>query len=187
MYVQYWQGKLQGNKKISFPDSLVKEIASETDGFSFAYLKEALCVPFRVRLVLYAFSRNRVTDSVSSLVLLAGLEDDDKPEFGDVLKGQVKALRDQLDKGKDKLAQQGAGPAVSPRVRSSPPQPHASRMTQVDERFLGLGRIWDATAGAVGRMPGSIPGAADPAEVGGQNQRRELRDLGLSFGRSFIA
>ena len=44
LYIQYWQNKLQGNKKISFPDSLVKEIASETDGFSFAYLKEALYV-----------------------------------------------------------------------------------------------------------------------------------------------
>ena len=44
LYIQYWQNKLKGNKKISFPDSLVKEIASETDGFSFAYLKEALYV-----------------------------------------------------------------------------------------------------------------------------------------------
>lgn len=135
----------------------------------------------------YVCSRDRVTNSVSSLVLLAGFEDDDKPEFGDVLKGQVKALRDQLDKGKDKLAQLGAAPVVSPRARPSPPQPHTGRLTQVDERFLGLGRIWDATAGVVGRMPGSMPGVADSAEVVGQNQRRELRDLGLSFGRSFVA
>ncbi|KAI1786675.1 P-loop containing nucleoside triphosphate hydrolase protein [Ganoderma leucocontextum] len=166
LYVQYWQGKLKGNKKISFPDSLVKEIASETDGFSFAYLKEAF---------------------VSSLVLLAGFEDDDKPGFGDVLKGQVKSLRDQLDKGKDKLSQLGSAPAVSARARPSPPRPNAGRLTQIDERFLGLGRIWDATAGAVGRMPGSMPGVADPAEAGAQSQRRELRDLGLSFGRSFAA
>ena len=52
MYIQYWQGKLQENKKISFPDSLIKEIASVTDGFSFAYLKEALCVPLRARTVM---------------------------------------------------------------------------------------------------------------------------------------
>ena len=126
-------------------------------------------------------------DSVSSLVLLAGFEEDDKPEFGDVLKGQVKAVRGQLDNGKDKLSQPGSAAAVSARARPSPPQPHASRLTQVDERFLGLGRIWDATAGAVGRMPGSMPVVAEPAEAGAQNQRREMRDIGLSFGRSFVA
>ena len=139
--------------------------------------------PLRCACVL----TQRVPDSVSSLVLLAGFEDDEKPEFGDVLKGQVKALRDQLDKGKDKLAQLGSAPMVSARARPSPPQPGAGRLTQVDERFLGLGRIWDATAGAVGRMPGSMPGVADAAETGAQNQRRELRNLGLSFGRSFVA
>ena len=120
-------------------------------------------------------------------MLLAGFEDDEKPEFRDVLKGQVKALRDQLDKGKDKLSQLaiGSAPTVSARTRPSPPQP--GRLTQVDERFLGLGRIWDATAGAVGRIPGSMPGGADPAEAGAQNRKRELRDIGLSFGRSFAA
>lgn len=45
LYIQYWQGKLHSNKDISFPDSLVKEVASKTTGFSFAYLKEALYVP----------------------------------------------------------------------------------------------------------------------------------------------
>lgn len=41
-YAQYWQGKLKNNKKIEFPDKLANEIADETSGFSFAYLKEAL-------------------------------------------------------------------------------------------------------------------------------------------------
>ena len=45
LYVQYWQDKLKSNNSIAFPDDLVKEVASGTDGFSFAYLKEALCVP----------------------------------------------------------------------------------------------------------------------------------------------
>lgn len=120
-------------------------------------------------------------------MLLAGFEDDEKPEFRDVLKGQVKALRDQLDKGKDKLSQLGSTLPVSARVRPSPPQPHGGRLAQVDERLLGLGRIWDVTAGAVGRMPGSMPGGADPGEAGAQNRRRELRDIDLSFGRSFAA
>lgn len=42
LYVQYWQNKLKSNKEISFPDSLVEEVASSTDRFSFAYLKEVL-------------------------------------------------------------------------------------------------------------------------------------------------
>jgi hypothetical protein len=42
LYTQYWQRKLKDNKDVSFPDSLVTEIAEETERFSFAYLKEAL-------------------------------------------------------------------------------------------------------------------------------------------------
>ena len=42
LYVQYWQGKLKSNKSIDFPDSLVDEIADDTDKFSFAFLKEVL-------------------------------------------------------------------------------------------------------------------------------------------------
>ena len=44
LYVEYWQNKLKGNKDVDFPNTLVDEIASSTDKFSFAYLKEALCV-----------------------------------------------------------------------------------------------------------------------------------------------
>ena len=42
LYVQYWQKKLESNKDVDFPDSLVAKIAHVTDRFSFAYLKEAL-------------------------------------------------------------------------------------------------------------------------------------------------
>lgn len=34
LYVQYWQRKLKSNDKVDFPESLVKEIAAQTDGFS---------------------------------------------------------------------------------------------------------------------------------------------------------
>ncbi|CDO71396.1 hypothetical protein BN946_scf184908.g154, partial [Trametes cinnabarina] len=83
LYVKYWQNKLKSNKNIEFPDSLVQEVASKTDGFSFAYLKEAF---------------------VSSLVLLAGWDGDDKPKFSKILLAEVKALHDQLDKDKGKDA-----------------------------------------------------------------------------------
>ena len=44
LYAQYWQEKLKNNKDVDFPNTLVDEIASSTNKFSFAYLKEALCV-----------------------------------------------------------------------------------------------------------------------------------------------
>ncbi|KAJ7682621.1 P-loop containing nucleoside triphosphate hydrolase protein [Mycena polygramma] len=77
LYVQYWQNKLKSNKEIDFPDALVDEVASQTEQFSFAYLKEAF---------------------VSSLVTLAGWEGDDKPTFSSAIKAQIKVLRKQLDK-----------------------------------------------------------------------------------------
>ncbi|KIM91080.1 hypothetical protein PILCRDRAFT_811596 [Piloderma croceum F 1598] len=77
LYAKYWQDKLKDNKDISYPDSLVDEVASSTGKFSFAYLKEVF---------------------VSSLVLLAGFEGEHKPDFASVIKGQIKALRQQLDK-----------------------------------------------------------------------------------------
>jgi len=77
LYCRYWQKKLQSNKNVSYPDELVDEIAKSTEQFSFAYLKEVF---------------------VSSLVLLAGFEDSEKPEFEDLIKAQIKTLRKQLDK-----------------------------------------------------------------------------------------
>jgi hypothetical protein len=42
MYCQYWKKKLASNKSITFPKNLVEHIANITEGFSFAYMKEAL-------------------------------------------------------------------------------------------------------------------------------------------------
>ncbi|KAJ7283997.1 ATP-dependent Zn protease [Mycena rebaudengoi] len=79
LYAKYWQDKLESNKKITFPDTLLNEVADQTAQFSFAYLKEVF---------------------VSSLVTLAGFEGDekDKPSFADTLMAQIKILRKQLDK-----------------------------------------------------------------------------------------
>lgn len=43
-YAVYWQAKLASNKGVEFPDDFLDVIASKTQGFSFAYLKEALFV-----------------------------------------------------------------------------------------------------------------------------------------------
>jgi hypothetical protein len=52
MYAKYWQEKLKDNKDVSYPDPLVDEVASTTDKFSFAYLKEALYVHCSIFQVL---------------------------------------------------------------------------------------------------------------------------------------
>ncbi|KAI0068685.1 P-loop containing nucleoside triphosphate hydrolase protein [Artomyces pyxidatus] len=79
LYVQYWQSKLKHNDAVIFPDSLVEEVADLTDKFSFAYLKEAF---------------------VSSLVtFMTDKEDGKDVHFESVIKGQIKTLRKQLDKG----------------------------------------------------------------------------------------
>ncbi len=55
LYAKYWQNKLHSNKELSFPDDLVEEIATMTDKFSFAYLKEALFVQVSA-LTVYGFA-----------------------------------------------------------------------------------------------------------------------------------
>jgi len=65
---------LKDNDSVSFPDSLLSEVADLTENFSFAYLKEAF---------------------VSSLILLAGGAKHDAFEV--VLKEQIQSLRKQLD------------------------------------------------------------------------------------------
>ena len=40
-YADYWRSKLVKNQKVDFPEGLSTAIADMTDGFSFAYLKEA--------------------------------------------------------------------------------------------------------------------------------------------------
>ncbi|KAF8238855.1 P-loop containing nucleoside triphosphate hydrolase protein [Tricholoma matsutake] len=77
LYVRYWQKKLENNKEILFPEDLVNEVVGSTEHFSFAYMKEAF---------------------VSSLVMLASHEEGTKPFFAVVLRGQIKALKKQLDK-----------------------------------------------------------------------------------------
>ena len=41
-YMKYWQGKLSDNEDVEFPDKLCPAVAKITNGFSFAYLQEAM-------------------------------------------------------------------------------------------------------------------------------------------------
>ena len=162
-------------------------MASNTDGFSFAYLKEALCVNLsQGSSAIDTDVHLHYRRSVSTLVLMAGFEDDEKAEFRDVLKGQIKSLRDQLDKNKDKVH------SVSPTVtsggampaRGSPASRSMGGAPKIDERSIGLARIWDTMPGGTGGMPGALP--SGPGQQAGPSAKRELRSMAYSLGRSFM-
>ena len=61
-YAQFWRKKLEGNKKIEFPEVLCGMIADITDGFSFAYMKEA----FVASLLVIVASKGDFKDSEDS-------------------------------------------------------------------------------------------------------------------------
>lgn len=119
MYAKYWQKKLDSNKDVYFPDTLVDDVAESTEGFSFAFLKEALYVSC-VNLT-FPTANIMPSASVSTLVTLAGIAKD-KPSFSTTLKLQIKALRKQLEK----TATITSFAPGEPQFRSLPPPPNDS-------------------------------------------------------------
>jgi transitional endoplasmic reticulum ATPase len=93
----YWQDKLANNDRIKFPNKLLDEFAAKTDGFSFAYMKEALWVAWPAQWRLMANPDH--VRSVSALLILAGDETNDLT-FPHELMAQVAALRKELDSDK---------------------------------------------------------------------------------------
>lgn len=85
-YAQYWQKKLESNKDIEFPDALCKAIASITDGFSFAYIQEAMVAS------LLAIAAEDSDEQNSS----SGDDELDKLVLWREIKKQVKILRDEM-------------------------------------------------------------------------------------------
>jgi SpoVK/Ycf46/Vps4 family AAA+-type ATPase len=87
LYAQYWQKKLESNEDVDFPDALCGAIARITDGFSFAYIQEAM---------------------VASLLAIAarsgsGYEDYDELVLWKEIKKQVKILRDEIGDEDDQV------------------------------------------------------------------------------------
>ena len=87
-YCEYWRGKLKGNGSVDFPREVSERAAEITEGFSFAYLKEAF---------------------VAALLVIAGKkfgggpgkEDDDLEgnSFWKELEHQIENLRQELEAG----------------------------------------------------------------------------------------
>lgn len=73
-YMKYWQGKLEDNEEIEFPDKICPAVAKITDGFSFAYLQEAMIAS------LLAIARDE--DKFSERTCLECMEAHGKPRNG---------------------------------------------------------------------------------------------------------
>ena len=89
-YAQYWQKKLESNKDVDFPDALCGAIASITDGFSFAYIQEAM-VASLLAIAARSGSDHEGKDGSS------GDDDLDKLVLWREIKKQVKILRDEIE------------------------------------------------------------------------------------------
>ena len=89
-YAQYWQKKLESNKDIDFPDALCEAIASITDGFSFAYIQEAM-VASLLAIAARSGSYHGGEDGSS------GDDDLEKLVLWREIKKQVKILRDEIE------------------------------------------------------------------------------------------
>ncbi|PIB02564.1 putative ATPase [Cercospora beticola] len=73
-YMKYWQSKLSDNEDVDFPDKLCTAVAKITQGFSFAYMQEAMVAS------LLAIARD--ADAFSEMICLECLEAHDRPSNG---------------------------------------------------------------------------------------------------------
>ena len=93
-YCDYWRAKLAKNKAIDFPPDLSQAIAEVTEGFSFAYLKEA----FVTSLLTIVGSRSGKSEAIENLPKLG-----DNPQKFEhlllwrVMNMQIKVLRAELE------------------------------------------------------------------------------------------
>ena len=93
-YCEYWRSKLSNNKAIEFPPKLCEAIAEITEGFSFAYLKEA----FITSLLMIVGSR-KATGKAPDDSSEAGVESHELNHLllWRVVSKQVKNLRTQME------------------------------------------------------------------------------------------
>ncbi|KAI5893878.1 P-loop containing nucleoside triphosphate hydrolase protein [Schizophyllum commune H4-8] len=145
LYCQYWQNKLESNKSIDFPDSLAKEISEQTNDFSFAYLKEVF---------------------VSSLVVLAGWEDGDRPTFEHVVKDQIAALRKELDKA----------PSSSSRVHSAGGATSSPSTTTRGGESGDIRALFDALCDSMSAPRGFLDNQFANMNMNAQRQAGDLRN-----------
>ncbi|KAL9130403.1 MAG: hypothetical protein Q9217_001411 [Psora testacea] len=95
-YCKYWREKLKDKPTIKFPENLCLAIAEITDGFSFAYLKEA----FVATLLTIAGKRSEDDDHERKEDEGNDGDDLDRYELWREIKKQIKLLRDDMGRKK---------------------------------------------------------------------------------------
>ncbi|KAL8998573.1 MAG: hypothetical protein Q9169_002413 [Polycauliona sp. 2 TL-2023] len=105
-YCEYWRSKLANNKSIEFPSKLCTAIAEITDGFSFAYLKEA----FITSLLMIVASQRGGTQQPNGTDGAADTEEFQNNALWRTLSNQVKILRTEQEESRksvDEAVQNG--------------------------------------------------------------------------------
>ncbi|VDC06305.1 unnamed protein product [Peniophora sp. CBMAI 1063] len=77
MYARYWQNKLKNSDNVKFPDELTISVADNTEGFSFAYLKEVFVSALTAALKAHEHGRDI--------------------SFPDQIHREIRKLREQID------------------------------------------------------------------------------------------
>lgn len=141
----------------------------------------SLIIPRRVPIL-----RSRFTSSVSTLVLLADTEGE-KRDFATVLWGQVKSLRDQLDKDPEHIQRASQ---YKPFSWPTPPQVLQKRTSHAGGFGPRAAPRWRTDMNCANpnmTMPGEF-NSGNP--VGDSRLGRDMRNMALAaaaMGRSFIA
>lgn len=127
--------------------------------------------------------------SVSTLVLFATKEKEDKRDFKAILLHQVKSLRDQLDKSPEHVVSRRS----SHIQRTSPTAPSFGPRDQSSlGRFAQTGRLWNTSTDprvSGDFMPGAMPDGSGPGNQSMLEGRRDVRSMAMAaaaLGRSFI-
>ena len=129
-YADYWRNKLKDNKKIDFPEEMSPAVADITDGFSFAYMKEAFVAAL---LVIVAKKEKKYARAIGGDPLSDNL-------LWNEIRRQVDNLRKEMDGDHDTYMAKSIHPvatgssSLKPRMasRPRPPMPQSWNSSPMD-------------------------------------------------------
>ena len=103
-YCEYWRSKLSSNHAITFPPALCEAIAGITDGFSFAYLKEAFVTSL---LLLAAIQRGHTKKPSGPETAKGEAHGLDSIPLWRIMSEQVQGLRDEMEASRKSAEEAG--------------------------------------------------------------------------------
>jgi len=141
LYAGYWRNKLKDNKSVEFPKVMCEKVADITDGFSFAYMKEAFVAALLSIVRNGDGGKKRGGEGDSLKVNILWME----------LKKQIESLRKEME-GEDDDAIASAPPRIESAGSSRGAnfrRPHIEdevtmRRNPRDEQRMDMRSIWPA-------------------------------------------